>query len=116
MISVHVLSYAQRPGFSEQLLQRPPSERWSLIIEGMWWPEGSTTDPGIDMQHISGCACCSGSIALRVALARTIRQVRPDRLYILSATDEHLDRVAQVLEDVQYRTHFLVQRPDGSQA
>ena len=116
MIAVHVLAYAERPRFSAQLLKRPPSERWSLVIEGIWWPEGSLADPAIDIQHIGGCACCSGSIALRVALARAIRQVRPDRLYILSATDEHLGRVAQVLDDVQYRTHFLVQRPDGPQA
>ena len=108
MIPVHVLGREARAGFAQRLHARPADERWTLIIEGLWWPPDAPGDPALDVQHIAGCACCTGSLAMRVALSRAIRQVRPTRLFVLTASEAHHGRVLDLLADVQYRTHFTV--------
>lgn len=47
----------------------------------------------------AGCPCCTGLLPLRVALGRTLRKYRPERLLILLAGAEHLPRLRRLLEE-----------------
>jgi hypothetical protein len=112
MIEVQVIGLSQRPHFAELLAARPAGQTWSVIVEGLWRPAGlddaDMPAKGIDVRHLGACACCMGNAALRVALARIIRHVRPQRLFMLCATDDHLASVVQTLQDEQYSTHLRV--------
>lgn len=47
----------------------------------------------------AGCACCIGLVAFRVALVALLREVRPERIAIELAQDEHSERVLATLAD-----------------
>jgi len=70
------------------LAQRPPGARWAVLvnefgsvgIDGALLAAGA---PDVVVREVAGgCICCSARIALRVALTRLLREVRPDRLLI----------------------------------
>jgi G3E family GTPase len=48
---------------------------------------------------LSGCVCCVGTVALRVALVRLLRISRPEDLLLILSDDAHLDRVRSLLAD-----------------
>lgn len=56
----------------------------------------------------AGCPCCTGSLALRVTLARAIRRVRPKSLLLLVASAEHLPSLRRVLADGELGVRFEV--------
>jgi len=69
-----------------------------ILVEGLLFdrpgPEGV---PLVGLP--AGCPCCAGLLPLRVALGRTLRGHRPERLLILLAGAGHLPRLRRLLED-----------------
>lgn len=70
------------------LAQRPPGARWAVLvnefgsvgIDGALLASGA---PEVVVREVAGgCICCSARVALRVALTRLLREVRPERLLI----------------------------------
>lgn len=59
----------------------------------------------------SGCPCCIGLTALRVKLGRTLRQLRPDAILLLTMRAGHLPRLRRLLESGELGVRFEV---DGS--
>jgi hypothetical protein len=57
----------------------------------------------------AGCPCCTGSVALRVVLGRTLRRIRPDSILLLVATADHLPRLRRLLEDGELGVRFEVE-------
>lgn len=57
----------------------------------------------------AGCPCCTGSVALRVALGRTLRRIRPEAVLLLVTTAGHLPRLRRMLEDSTQGVHFDVE-------
>jgi len=57
----------------------------------------------------AGCPCCIGMVALRVALGRTLRSLRPDSVLLLLATAEHLPRLRRLLAQGELGVTFEVE-------
>ena len=68
------------------LAQNQGDERWAVLVNefGEVGIDGAALDDGtLAVQEVpGGCICCSAGLALRVALVRLLRDVRPDRLLI----------------------------------
>jgi hypothetical protein len=69
------------------LRHRPEGERWAVLvnefgrvgIDGAVLSEGS----GLEVREIAGgCVCCTANLPLRLGLAKLVREVRPDRLFV----------------------------------
>lgn len=75
-------------------------ERAAVIVEGALTP--LTAPAGLVVERVAGCFCCVGQVALGVTLTRLLRTRRPDRLLLLIASDEHLDRVRRMLGDDRF--------------
>jgi hypothetical protein len=54
----------------------------------------------------AGCPCCTGLVALRVALGRTLRALQPEAVLLLVGAAEHLPRLRQLLEGGELGVHF----------
>ncbi|WPO99968.1 CobW-like GTP-binding protein [Pseudomonas sp. HR96] len=68
--------------------QRPPTERWAVLINE-FGPIGldaallASDDDGIALGEVAGgCLCCVNGAPFQVGLARLLRKARPDRLFI----------------------------------
>lgn len=65
---------------------RPANERWAVLVNefGEVGLDGAVMEAGgLTVREVpGGCVCCSAGLALRVALVRLLREVRPDRLFI----------------------------------
>ena len=65
---------------------RPPDGRWAVLVNefGEIGIDGAIlAEGGLIVEEVpGGCICCSAGLALRVALVRLLREVRPDRLLI----------------------------------
>ncbi len=80
------------------------------IIEGLAG-EGATLAKGVPVIRIApGCPCCTGKLAMRVILNRTLRQ-GPDRIYLSLAHPDHLSGVINFLEEDQYRERLKIGAP-----
>jgi G3E family GTPase len=84
----------RRPGEAlrlvEQLLEaRPPAETWAVLATT---GAPAAVAPGVVATMVQGCPCCTGQVALRVALTRLLRTARPNRLFVELADDAHLPR------------------------
>jgi len=69
------------------LLQRPPSERWAVLVNDFGdagYDDAIRTGGNnvIVREANGGCACCTGQAELRTALVRLLRETRPQRLLI----------------------------------
>src|SRR5688500_18872467 len=67
---------------------RPEGERWAVMvnefgrvgIDGAVLSDGSS---GLEVREIAGgCVCCTANLPLRLGLAKLVREVRPDRLFV----------------------------------
>jgi len=58
----------------------------------------------------AGCPCCTGSVALRVALGRTLRSTRPEAVLLLLQTAEHLPRLRRMLVHGELGVRFEVEK------
>lgn len=67
------------------LAKRPADACWALLDNDGGDIAQATADLQLAVSVISGCACCTGQVALQTGIARLIRQARPQRL-ILAAS------------------------------
>lgn len=91
-IPTHVIAGplgAGKTSLIRQLLaQRPPHERWAVLINefgqiGLDAALLSRDDDGIAIGEVAGgCLCCVNGMPFQVGLGRLLRKVRPDRLFI----------------------------------
>jgi hypothetical protein len=58
----------------------------------------------------AGCPCCVGLLPLRVKLGRTLRDLRPEAVLLLLATEDHLPRLRRLLEDGELGQRIEVER------
>ncbi|MGC9744678.1 cobalamin biosynthesis protein CobW [Pseudomonas capeferrum] len=70
------------------LAQRPPDERWAVLINefglvGLDAALLSRDEDGIAIGEVAGgCLCCVNGMPFQVGLGRLLRKSRPDRLFI----------------------------------
>jgi len=81
----------------------PSGQRCAVILEGL--PDGSpllVSSATLDVHRVApACLCCTGNLVLRVTLNRILR-VRPDRLFIGVANQDHLDQLRSWLQHPPY--------------
>lgn len=69
----------------------------AVIVEGLPDGRGLLEATGAAVSRIAaGCICCGGNLVLRVTLDRALRR-RPPALWIVPATDMHLERIREFL-------------------
>lgn len=79
---------------------RPPGERWALLIDdpAVPHPESVQNDEALRVVRLaSGCVCCSGAIALRIALTRVLRDGPWQRLLLLPSATARVDLLVDAL-------------------
>ena len=91
-IPTHVIAGplgAGKTSLIRQLLdQRPPNERWAVLINefgqiGLDAALLSRDEDGVTINEIAGgCLCCVNGVPFQVGLGRLLRKARPDRLLI----------------------------------
>ena len=93
-----------------------PVENTVAIIEGLAGAgsaldEGAAESKGVQILRIApGCPCCTGKLAMRVILNRTLRK-NPDRIYLSLAHSDHLAGVIDFLKEDQYRERLEIGTP-----
>jgi len=103
---------AERNAAIAAWLQSPPTAaapaRRAIIAEGVLFDR--TGPQGVPLVGLAaGCPCCTGAVALRVTLGRTLRRARPDAVLLLLASAEHLPRLRRMLEQGELGAPFEVQ-------
>jgi len=82
--------------------------RRAIIAEGVLFER--TAVQGVPLVGLTaGCPCCTGSAALRVTLARTLRRTRAETLLLLMATADHLPLLRRMLESGEMGVRFEVE-------
>lgn len=91
-IPTHVITGplgAGKTSLIENLLaQRPPNERWAVLINefgqiGLDAALLTRDDEGIALGEVAGgCLCCVNGVPFQIGLGRLLRKARPDRLFI----------------------------------
>ena len=91
-IPTHVIAGplgAGKTSLIRQLLaQRPPGERWAVLINefgqiGLDAALLSSDEDGIAIGEVAGgCLCCVNGMPFQVGLGRLLRKARPDRVFI----------------------------------
>ena len=72
------------------------SGRRAVLVEGALFDRAGPQ--GVPLVGLgAGCPCCTGSVALRVVLGRTLRAARPEAVLLLLRTAEHLPRLRRLL-------------------
>ena len=85
------------------LARRPSGERWAVLMNDF----GATTlahAPGVAegdvvVREVAGCICCTSQVALRVALVRLLREVKPKRLLIEASSAAEPEALVEVLRE-----------------
>jgi hypothetical protein len=84
------------------------SGRRAILAEGVLFDR--TGAEGVPLVGLAaGCPCCAGSVALRVALTRTLRSARPEAVLLLMAGTEHLPRLRRILEQGELGVRFEIE-------
>ncbi len=79
--------------------------RRAIIAEGVLFDR--TGPEGVPLVGLAaGCPCCMGLVALRVALGRTLRNIRPEAVLLVVATADHLPRLRRLLEGGELGVRF----------
>jgi hypothetical protein len=80
----------------------------AILVEGALFDRAGPQ--GVPLVGLAGgCPCCTGAVALRVALARTLRRIRPQAVLLLVTSAEHLPRLRRTLEGGELGVHLQVQ-------
>ena len=99
---------AERDAEVHAWLQTPaagePGRRAVLVEGALFDRHGPQGVPLVGLG--AGCPCCSGSVALRVVLGRTLRRFRPEAVLLLLASADHVSRLRRVLQDSAPGVHF----------
>ena len=105
--ATHVVTGATGAGktthIARMLAQRPPAERWAVVVNDFG---KATLDeaPGVRqgevvVREVTGCACCTSQVALRVALVDLLRRARPHRLLIEASSAAEPEALLKVLRE-----------------
>ncbi|MDD2059615.1 CobW-like GTP-binding protein [Pseudomonas sp. GD03860] len=118
-IPTHVIAGplgAGKTSLIRQLLaQRPPEERWAVLINefgqiGLDAALLSTDDQGIAMGEVAGgCLCCVNGAPFQVGLGRLLRKARPHRLFIEPSGLGHPMQLLEQLRQPPWRGVLAVQ-------
>jgi hypothetical protein len=100
---------AERDAAIREWLQAPradtPPDRRAILAEGVLFDRiGPQGVPLVGLA--AGCPCCTGAVALRVILARTLRTSRAQAVLLVLAGTEHLPRLRRVLEGGEMGVRF----------
>lgn len=91
-------SKADTAALLERLMaERPPRETWAALVSARG-TSGPEPRRGVAIARLDGgCVCCTGQLALRVALTRLLRAARPARLFIELDAPSHLRAALKLL-------------------
>ena len=88
---------------ARMLAQRPAAERWAVVVNDFG---KATLDaaPGVlqgevVVREVTGCACCTSQVALRVALVDLLRRARPHRLLIEASSAAEPEALLKLLRE-----------------
>lgn len=85
---------------AERVKGRPNGERWVVLLAERGRTVMAGVAPWLVVREIdAGCLCCVGAVALRVALTRIVREVRPDRLILEAPGLAHARRIVRAFDD-----------------
>ncbi|PTU74470.1 CobW family GTP-binding protein [Pseudomonas mangrovi] len=99
----------------ELLAQKPPAERWAVLINefgqiGLDAALLATGDDGIGFAEVAGgCLCCVSGAPFQVGLSRLLRRARPDRLFIEPSGLGHPLALLEQLQQPPWRGVLAVQ-------
>ena len=89
---------AQSHTLARWIQHKPAPEHWAMLAGGGWL--SLPTAIGLTVRPLPpGCACCVGNVVFRVTLMRLLRELRPDRLIVTLAADDHVERALELLRD-----------------
>lgn len=92
------------------LQQRPDAESGRRLIVAEGWLFDRSGPQGVPIVGLTaGCPCCTGSLTLRVTLARAMRRVRPQSVLLLVASAEHLGSLRRMLAHGELGVRFEVE-------
>ena len=97
------------------LAQRPPNERWAVLINefGQIGLDAAllTRDiEGIALGEVAGgCLCCVNGAPFQIGLGRLLRKARPDRLFIEPSGLGHPARLLKQLSEAPWQGVLAVQ-------
>lgn len=103
---------AQRDAVIAAWLENRPSggadDRLLVLADGLLFDRPGPQ--GIAVRALAGgCPCCAGKVALRVALTRALRSVRPAALLLLVTDSRHLERLRDLLTNGELGLAFSVE-------
>jgi len=99
---------AERDAAVDAWLQSVATLRRAVLVEGALFDRAGPQ--GVPLVGLAaGCPCCTGAVALRVALARTLRRTRPQAVLLLLTSAEHLPRLRRTLDGGELGVRFEVQ-------
>ena len=105
--ATHVVTGATGAGktthIAHMLARRPAGECWAVVVNDF----GKTVldeAPGVRegnvvVREVTGCACCTSQVALRVALVDLLRKARPHRLLIEASSAAEPEALLKVLRE-----------------
>ena len=99
------------------LADKPADERWAILINefgqiGLDAALLGGSRDGISLSEVpGGCLCCVNGAPFQVALARLLRQARPDRLLIEPSGLGHPAQLLEQLRDSPWQQVLAVQPP-----
>jgi hypothetical protein len=102
----------ERDAAIREWLQSPRADRLpdrrAILAEGVLFDR--TGPEGVPLVGLAGgCPCCTGSVVLRVVLARTLRRTRAEAVLLLVMTAEHLTRLRRMLADGELGVRFEIE-------
>jgi G3E family GTPase len=80
------------------LAARPPQARWALLNNDGGHLARELSSAQVTVAMASGCACCSGQVALQTGIVRLLRESRPQRLVIVAAAAAEPVALARTLQ------------------
>ena len=89
-------------------LERHPIGARAVVAESAFAPLAAPANVAL-LRLTAGCVCCIGQVPLRVGLTRIVRTHRPERLLLLLASGDHVDRVRMLLTDGSLGARFSVE-------
>ena len=105
------LSGADKRRFVAALLRaRPAGSRWALLDNDGGGSALDLARDGPEAATVSGCACCSGQIALHAGIVQLVRRARPQLLVIAVDGAAEPDALQRVLAQPELARGIRVTR------
>lgn len=91
------------------LAERPDTERWALMVNGIAGLTDADRDPGVTVAMLAGgCGCCSGQVVFGVTLTRLLRGGPFQRLLIEVSGIGHPGRLVDRLRIPELAPHLSI--------